>query len=670
MVSVIKMTRTFLLVALVVFPGLATFADELSGVPGTPLMYNDFAEVSDESLVGAFGGSGAAGLPTAALPVPGEALITQLDEDVPEVVEPSGGDSLFGDDAEGGDEPSAADLFEDDFSEDFAEEEVIPDHPVEDGPIPPVIDRPLGVDEGIKIIVHSFVLDDARDLPEYGIYLDEVQQQLSSYLDAAGAGVTIGRLQEIAEEVTAYYRSRGLILAQVVLPVQDVVAGEVHFQVFEGIMGRVLVEDNKMYTEDNLREPFSRLIGRPVVASEVESALLQLTDFPGLTVFGLFQPGQYVGEADLVLKVQNEERVRAPVRVDNQGTDSTGRNRVRATVDINNPTRSADRLSFSWQEGYSPDNQRYWGVNYNRYLGNGYGLGAVADDNDFRVGGQFADRNIQGATRSLGVSLSKQMWRSRQGNFSLGASLTSKRSQTTQGDRSLSLDRLTVLGLSANYDSVDTVSQALNFATFELAFGFNGFLGSMGSGTEAEALRTSGTAPSRSGAGNVLAAGQFNKAFFTYTRLQTLADHHSLLFRTDLQWTEDLLVPLEQYSVGGPDSVRAYPVAEILWDTAAFGSLEYLIDAPFIADAEAFGNRTWGELLQFSVFYDAAVGKLNNPLPTEQRGSEEYMGFGTGLRLNVPGKLSSRIMVAWPVGDKLPSDREASRVWADLTYTF
>ena len=664
----IKMTRIFLLIALVVFPGLAAYAADSSGAVRSPLIYNDFAEVSDASLAGVIAGSEAVGLAAAALPVPGDAFITQADEDVPEVIEPSGDGGLFGDDADS--ESSAADLFEDDIGEDFAEEEEIPDHPVEDGSIPPVIDRPLGVDEGIKIIVRSFVLDDARDLPEYDIYLEDVHKQLSKHVDSAGEGISIGQLQEIAEEVTAYYRSSGLILAQVVLPVQDVVAGEVHFQVFEGIMGRVLVEDNKMYSENTLREPFSRLIGRPVVASEVESALLQLTDFPGLTVFGLFQPGQYVGEADLVLKVQNEERLKVPVRVDNQGTESTGSNRIRATVDINNPTRSADKLSVSWQEGYNPDNQLYWSVNYNRYLGNGYGLGAVRDSNAFKVGGQFADRDIRGDTKSIGLNVSKQMWRSRQGNFSLGASLTSKESQTTQAGRSLSLDELTVLSLSANYDSVDTVTQALNFATLELGFGFDDFLGSMGSAAEAEAKRISGTAPSRSGAGNVLASGQFNKVFFTYTRLQTLTDHQSLLFRTDLQWTRDLLVPLEQYSVGGPDSVRAYPVAEILWDNAAFGSLEYLIDAPFIAAAEAFGNRTWGELLQFSVFYDAATGKLNDPLPTEQTGSDEYMGFGTGLRLNVPGKLSSRIMVAWPVGDKRPSDRESSRVWADLTYTF
>ena len=608
----------------------------------------------------------------AIVPAPADVFIAAPSDDVPEVVEPTS-EGLFADDEEDSDgsEPSAAELFEDDFEEDIVEEEVVPDVPVSDAPIPPVIDRPLGVDEGVQIIVKSFVLDDARNIPEYGIVLDDIYALLDEHLSSVSEqGLAIGRLQTITEAITAYYRSRGLILAQVVLPVQGVENGEVHFQVFEGVMGRVMVEDNEMYTEGVMREPFEDLIGRPVVASEVEAALLQLTDFPGLTVFGLFQPGQYVGEADLILKVQNEERLKVPVRVDNQGTQSTGRLRVRATMEINNPTKSADRLIFSWQEGFNPDNQLFWSVNYERYLGNGYIVALSLDRNKFKVGGEFADRDIRGVTKSIGGSLEKQLWRSRQGNFNVGTSLTSKSSATSQAGRSLSLDELTVLGVTANYDSVDTVNQALNFATLEVSFGFDDILGSMGSSRSAQDLRNEGLAPSRSGPDNQLAAGEFSKVFLTYTRLQTLTKHQSMLFRTDLQWSDDLLVSLEQYSVGGPDNVRAYPVAEMLWDRAAFASLEYLLDAPFIADAEAFGSRTWGELLQFSLFYDVAVGSLNNPLPTEQQGSDDYRGFGVGFRFNVPGTLSSRVMFAWPHGKKDPSDDNDMHVWTDLTVTF
>ena len=94
---------------------------------------------------------------------------------------------------------AAADLFEDDLDEFTEEGEEIPAFPVEDVSIPPVVERPLGVDDGVKIIVNSFVLDDARDLPQHGIFLEEIYQALNENITATGEGVSIGRLQETAE---------------------------------------------------------------------------------------------------------------------------------------------------------------------------------------------------------------------------------------------------------------------------------------------------------------------------------------------------------------------------------------------------------------------------------------------------------------------------------------
>ena len=197
---------------------------------------------------------------------------------------------------------------------------------VDDGSaIPPVIDRPLGIDEGETVIVSKFMLLDARDIPEQKVFVEDLREILQQIVADRPDGFTIGRMQEIADRISAYYREHDLILAQAVLPVQDIDDdGVVIMQIFEGRLGRILVEDNKLYGLDILSEPFDHLIGEPIVASHIESALLRLTDYPGLTVFGLFQPGQRVGEADLVLKVQDEDRFNFPVRLDNQGTDNTG----------------------------------------------------------------------------------------------------------------------------------------------------------------------------------------------------------------------------------------------------------------------------------------------------------------------------------------------------------
>jgi len=122
--------------------------------------------------------------------------------------------------------------------------------------------------------------------------------------------------------------------------------------------------------------------------------------------------------------------------------------------------------------------------------------------------------------------------------------------------------------------------------------------------------------------------------------------------------------------MGGPESVRAYGVAELLWDRAAFLSVEYLVDAPFAAERRAFGGRTWGELVQLSLFADYAIGRLNKPLLGEASSYEGYGGAGLGLRLNLPGRLASRLMTAWSLGGRDAENGRDPQLWFDMTLDF
>ena len=75
-------------------------------------------------------------------------------------------------------------------------------------------------------------------------------------------------------------------------------------------------------------------------------------------------------------------------------------------------------------------------------------------------------------------------------------------------------------------------------------------------------------------------------------------------------------ITLEQFDVGGPASVRAYPVSELLADSAMFASLEYTLDAPGFSDQPAgFRGLTWGEVLRVSFFADYAHGRVNKATP-------------------------------------------------------
>src|SRR5690606_1944156 len=69
--------------------------------------------------------------------------------------------------------------------------------------IPPLIERPLGLDEGPTVRVSRFRLDGAVDRPEHGIRLDELEALLARELAAQpAAGYTVNRLQAVADAVT------------------------------------------------------------------------------------------------------------------------------------------------------------------------------------------------------------------------------------------------------------------------------------------------------------------------------------------------------------------------------------------------------------------------------------------------------------------------------------
>jgi hemolysin activation/secretion protein len=550
--------------------------------------------------------------------------------------------------------------------------QVIPQSPdTEVLEVPAVIDRPFEVDEGAKVAVQSFRILNGKDIPKFKIKIAEIEAALAEAVANKPEGFTIGQMEITKDLVTQYYRERGLILAQAVLPVQTVSSGIVDLQVYEGVLGRVVAEGNASYSTAMLAKPFKNLIGKPVTKDEIEAALLGLTDYPGLSVFGVFQPGQQVGTADIVLKVQEEDRFDFAMRVDNHGLQQTGRFRFRTTVDWNNPTGGADRASMTIQQTYQPKNNTFISLDYQRFLGNGITGGTYLSRNTFDVGGALAAQNITGETEQMGFWFDKSWIRSRSMNLSTRIAVDRKESVTKTRNRFNNRDRLSVISLEAIYDSVDTRFKGINFGTLQLSHGFNDIFGAMGS--PASALdKQAGVRPSRRGGppNREFAAGQFSKMFVTASRLQTIRPNLSLLARTELQLTENILVPMEQYAIGGPDNVRAFPQTQFLADNALFFSFEFIQNMPFITDVPAFGNRTWGELVQLSVFYDHAIGILKEPLAQDPQDHVNFKGAGIQMRFTLPQAFESRLMFTKEVGSDEAANGRGMQVWGDITYRF
>ena len=524
--------------------------------------------------------------------------------------------------------------------------------------IPRVYDRPLGLEEGPRVVVKAFRLQGAEDRPEHHVSVAEAQALLDAARAAQPAqGFSINQLQDVATKVAAYYREHGYILAQAFVPAQQVKNGEVVVQVLEGRLAGVVVEGNKGYSADTLRRPFSALIGEPLDKDSIESALLTLTNYPGVTAFGVLGAGHEVGTTNLTLRVQSEERFRLESVFDNYGTQFAGEYRGQVTLTFNDPLHQADRLKltglYARTSGGGDSHGAYGGLDYEipifspndslrlAHLTNAYNVGAAST--------AVTGSNSEGDTRVDEIGFRHDFSRSRLGSASIGIAFNVKNATFEAPPTVKYDDKLTTARIDAQWERIDTRFRGVNRIALSYTHGFNGVFGAL------EAYDPNDTV-ANAHVSRLGASGEFNKVNLQLQRLQRITQYTSLVMRVDGQFTSDPLVSLEQFSMGGPDSVRAYPVAEVLAEKGGVASMELIVGAPGFASRPAFGNSTWGQVLQVSLFADYANGSLNEPLVSSESGSNHLSGVGIGLQFSLPGRVFSRLDVAKPLSDREPSN--------------
>jgi hemolysin activation/secretion protein len=521
--------------------------------------------------------------------------------------------------------------------------------------VPRVYDRPLGLEEGPRILVKTFKLQGAVDHRKHHVRVAAAQALLEAAREQQPAqGFSINQLQQVADKVAAYYREHGYILAQAFIPAQKVVDGEVAVQVLEGKLSGVTVEGNKHYPVSTLSRPFESLLNEPLDKDSIEAALLTLTNYPGLTAFGVLGAGHDVGTTNLTIRVQSEDRVHLESVTDNYGTQYAGEYREQVTLTLEDPLHWADRLKLTGLYANSFNGSAhgaYGGLDYDipifspndslhvQHVTNAYDVGATA---------AVATAKSTGQSRVDELGYRHDFARTRLSSASIGLAFNVKSATFDAPPTVLYDDKLTTARLDAQWEGVDTKFRGVDRVAFSYTHGFNNLLGALG------AYDPSTATDSR--ASRLGASGEFNKFTLEMQRLQRITEYTSLILRVDGQYSKDPLVSLEQFSMGGPDSVRAYSVAEVLAETGGVATLELSTGLPGLSNRHAFGNSTWGQALQFSTFVDYADGRLNAPVSSTQEAVTHLAGAGGSIQFNVPGRLFARLDLATPLTSRKPSD--------------
>jgi hemolysin activation/secretion protein len=516
--------------------------------------------------------------------------------------------------------------------------------------IPPVSDRPFDPESGPKVLVRGFVVDGVMPNADAGITQQTVQAAADAAFMRETGGtpegrMTVGHMVKVSDEVTTFYRKQGYLVAKAFLPVQTIGNDAlVHIQVIEGKVAEVVVEGAKSYSPNILRKPAASLIGNVPTRDEVESALLYAQDYPGVRLFGTFRPGTETGETKLILQVLEEDSFGWSLGADNYGNEFTGKYRARGDAAWKNPIGLGDELDITLLQAFQPSNTTFGSVTYRVPFGpRGFSTFLSGSRNAFAVAGPLELLELEGTINIYELGTEWRFKRYRFFNARAGLVLGHKESELTAvGTLKITDDQYNVADLAFDADRVDTRFKGVDQGRFK--------------------VRQSISTDFSSGSG---IDDTFTIAELHYSRLQSLGDTQTGVLRVRTQYTSNVLSPIEQFALSGPDAVRAYPVGQALTDRGTYAALEYRVQAPGFSRASGPFGRAWGDLLSVILFGDYAAGE-----DTQGSTTQELSGAGGGLQFGVPGTFNVLLQGAVPISSAESSDGDSFRLYGEFSFKF
>lgn len=435
-------------------------------------------------------------------------------------------------------------------------------------------------------------------------------------------GLTFHRLGEIADTLKVFYRSRGFIMSTVYVPQQDFsnANGIVELTLQSGVLGKVKVNSDHgfAYSDEIIADIFEAYIGQGVT-TDISDTYYSLGLLPGLTVkSGLFEAGDKPGETNLIVDVEKKWGS-VSVSADNYGTELTGRNRLMSSLVWGNPLGYGDDLSMGLLYAFNPEKTKLGFINYqfplvlpSTHLGFSYDQNIYSALRDIGGGIPVA---VGGKTENLGLALIQNVLASKDINFNMQLMANKK---TALVDSSFILEKnetkekrtekSDVFGLDMNVDFL--ISPIRTAVLFNVA-AFSGQV------RDADVIRVDES---------------FEKYTMSLNTSTLLAINHRYKSRLSFfafgSYSDKALPSYEQFSLGGPDKVKAFSSSVFVGDSGLFGHLEWTTN---IVDLFYRGRFTADHQLDAGLFIEKAGGRLNGYESTVPVNAE-VSGYGAVFR--------------------------------------
>lgn len=485
-----------------------------------------------------------------------------------------------------------------------------------------------GLHAASGIFVRSFAFAGNRKFSEA-----ELQQVTATFTNRT---LTVEELEQARRAVSLFYVNRGFINSGALIPDQDPTNGVVRIQVVEGALTRVELSGNKWLRDSYIHSRLERWSASPLDMNELQTGLQLLRQNPNVEQINAeLKPGNAPGEGVLDLRVVDQQPFRLGVQADNQRPPSVGAEQIWAVAADENLTGNSDRLNFK----YGIANAGYDGLEFSGVdnLEGSYVLPLTRYDTTIGLHGSrlntslieetFLPLEIESVTSSYGVVLRQPVYQTANQELALSIGFDHRKNESQLLDEPFDLSPGAVKG--------ETIVSVLRFSqewldrrqnhVLALRSTFNFGLDAFDATDRGIAGLPDGTFFSWVGQ-----AQYIQRLFNTQTEL---------VLRVSGQYSDERLLALEQFSVGGAETVRGYLENQLVRDRGVVSSVEVRVPVYF--------NKSGAGIVHLAPFYDFG-GAWNMD---DSQSPNTISSVGIGLLLT-PGKhFSARLYWGYQLRD-------------------
>ncbi len=406
-----------------------------------------------------------------------------------------------------------------------------------------------------------------------------------------GRDISSEELEEARRLVTLYYVNHGYINSGALIPEQDTGDGIITIRIVEGVLSSVRVSGNRWLRESFIEGKLRRWRDTPVNMDRLREGLQLLRQDPNVSqVNAELKPGVLPGQSLLDVRVQDQNPFRVGIQVDNDRPASVGADEVLFLAGDRNLTGHGDPLDITYgiAEG---GNHGFKFSDFNNESGS-YRIPLTAYDTTLRVYGSKNDfaiveepvsqTNVRSESYSAGATLRQPFYQTANRELALAVTFERRYSKST-------VSGLPFTGMPGAPDGVNEVS-ALRVAQEWVDRNLNQVVALRSTfSVGLDAFGITDEDPDRNGKFfSWLGQAQYVRRLFDTP--------NQIVIHADGQWSPHPLLSLEQFTLGGPDTVRGYRVNQVVSDEGVDSSAELRLPVVFNARGDA--------MLQFAPFID------------------------------------------------------------------